>query len=105
MFDVAFSEILIIALVALIVIGPEKLPRVARTVGHLTGRLQRYVNNVKVDIERELRAEELRGLQQHVSGELKAADSAVRDGLHQIADAGELPEDGQPPPKDTDQIR
>ncbi|HLD09303.1 MAG TPA: Sec-independent protein translocase protein TatB, partial [Methylophilaceae bacterium] len=50
MFDVAFSELVVIAIVALIVIGPEKLPKVARTLGLLVGRLQRYVANVKSDI-------------------------------------------------------
>ena len=50
MFDVGFSEIVVIAVVALIVIGPERLPKVARTLGHLFGRMQRYVNDVKADI-------------------------------------------------------
>ncbi len=50
MFDIGFSEIIVIAVVALIVIGPERLPKVARTLGHMFGRLQRYVNDVKADI-------------------------------------------------------
>ena len=49
MFDIAFSEIMVIAVVALIVIGPEKLPKTARTLGHLYGRLRRYVTDVKAD--------------------------------------------------------
>jgi len=60
MFDIGFSELMLIGLVALIVIGPERLPRVARTVGHLVGRLQRYVADVKSDINREMELEELR---------------------------------------------
>jgi sec-independent protein translocase protein TatB len=60
MFDIGFSELMVIAVVALIVIGPERLPRVARTMGHLFGRLQRYVNDVKADISREMELEELR---------------------------------------------
>src|SRR5438105_14435548 len=60
MFDIGFSELLVIGVVALIVIGPEKLPRVARTVGVLAGRLQRYVADVKADINREIELEELR---------------------------------------------
>ena len=51
---------MVIAVVALIVIGPERLPRVARTLGHLFGRLQRYVNDVKADINREIEFDELR---------------------------------------------
>jgi sec-independent protein translocase protein TatB len=60
MFDIGFSELLVIGLVALIVIGPEKLPRMARTVGHLAGRLQRYVSDVKSDISREIELEDLK---------------------------------------------
>jgi sec-independent protein translocase protein TatB len=60
MFDIGFSELLVIGLVALIVIGPEKLPRMARTLGHLTGRLQRYVADVKADINREMELEDLK---------------------------------------------
>ena len=63
MFDVGFSELIVIAVVALVVIGPERLPKVARTAGHLLGRLQRYVNDVKADINREMQLDELRKLQ------------------------------------------
>ena len=63
MFDIGFSEMLVIAVVALIVIGPERLPKVARTLGHLFGRMQRYVNDVKADISREMELDELRKLQ------------------------------------------
>src|SRR5262249_61420682 len=60
MFDIGFSELLVIGVVALIVIGPEKLPRVARTVGVLAGRPQRYVADGKADINRGIELEELR---------------------------------------------
>lgn len=59
MFDIAFSEMLLIAVVALVVIGPERLPKVARTLGHLFGRMQRYVAQVKSDINREIAASDL----------------------------------------------
>ena len=59
MFDIAFSEMLLIGVVALVVIGPERLPKVARTMGHLFGRLQRYVAQVKTDINREMEMSEL----------------------------------------------
>jgi len=59
MFDIGFSEMMVCAVVALVVIGPEKLPRVARTLGHLFGRLQRYVSQVKSDIHREMEAADL----------------------------------------------
>jgi sec-independent protein translocase protein TatB len=59
MFDIGFSEMMVIGVVALVVIGPERLPKVARTLGHLFGRLQRYVTQVKSDINREMEAAEL----------------------------------------------
>ena len=68
MFDLGFSELMVIALVALVVIGPERLPRVARTMGHLAGRLQRYVADVKADINREVELDELRKMRDSVQG-------------------------------------
>jgi sec-independent protein translocase protein TatB len=67
MFDVGISEIMVIAVVALVVLGPEKLPKTARTLGHLFGRLQRYVGEVKADINRELAMEDLKKLQAEVT--------------------------------------
>ncbi len=66
MFDVSFSELLVIALVALVVIGPEKLPKVARTLGALVGRMQRYLADVKEEVSRETRFEELQQLQNEI---------------------------------------
>ena len=60
MFDVGFWELTLIAVVALIVIGPERLPKVARTAGHWIGRGRRFVASVKADIDREIKAEELK---------------------------------------------
>jgi sec-independent protein translocase protein TatB len=77
MFDVGFSEIVVIAVVALIVIGPERLPKTARTLGHLFGRLQRYVADVKADINREMQLEELRKLQQQVQTAATEFESSV----------------------------
>jgi len=77
MFDIGFSEIVVIALVALIVIGPERLPRVARTLGHLFGRMQRYVNDVKADIAREIELEELRKLQTSVQEAAREIEQSV----------------------------
>ncbi|WP_071057743.1 Sec-independent protein translocase protein TatB [Pelistega sp. MC2] len=59
MFGLSFSELFIIGIVALIVLGPERLPKVARTIGHLTGRAQRYMSDIKNDIQREMDIEEL----------------------------------------------
>ena len=83
MFDIGFSELLVIGLVALIVIGPEKLPRVARTVGLLIGRLQRYVADVKSDINREVELEELRKMRDSVQEAAASLESSVTSGLSQ----------------------
>lgn len=77
MFDIGFSELLVIALVALVVIGPERLPRVARTAGHLLGRLQRYVGDVKSDINREMQLDELKKMQQQVEDSARDLQSSV----------------------------
>jgi len=77
MFDIGFSEMLVIAVVALIVIGPERLPKVARTLGHLFGRMQRYVNDVKSDISREMELDELRKLQATVEDAARAIETSV----------------------------
>ena len=81
MFDVGFSEIMVIAVVALVVLGPEKLPKTARTLGHLFGRLQRYVADVKSDINRELQLEELKKMQ----AEVKSAASDFQSSLNSSA--------------------
>ena len=85
MFDISFSELMVIGVVALVVIGPERLPKVARTVGHLLGRAQRYVNDVKTDIKREIELDELRKFKdemqdaaQHVQSSLRDAGSAIK---------------------------
>lgn len=92
MFGVDFNEMVVIAVVALIVIGPERLPRVARTAGHLLGRLQRYVHDVKSDIDKEMRLEELKklqadmvqnvkGLETTVSAELNAVETSLNESI------------------------
>src|SRR5215217_1679116 len=77
MFDIGFSELMVIAVVALIVIGPERLPKVARTLGHLFGRMQRYVNDVKADISREMELEELKKLQASMQDAARSFEQSV----------------------------
>jgi sec-independent protein translocase protein TatB len=86
-FDIGFSELLVIGLVALIVIGPERLPRVARTVGHLAGRLQRYVNDVKADINREMELDELRKMRDEMQQAATEMESSVRKELGETEQA------------------
>ncbi|MEF8700549.1 MAG: Sec-independent protein translocase protein TatB [Candidatus Accumulibacter sp. UW26] len=82
MFDIGFSEMLLIAIVALVVIGPERLPKVARTAGHLLGRLQRYVTNVKSDISREMQLEELRKLQSELQESARSVEQDLTNEMH-----------------------
>lgn len=93
MFDFGFSELVLIGVVLLIVVGPQRLPKVARTAGHLLGRLQRYVSDVKTDIQREMQLDELKKLQQQVQQQAQDMESSVRSqvnslesGLGQAAD-------------------
>jgi len=79
MFDIGFSELLVIAVVALLVIGPEKLPKVARTAGILFGRLQRYVNDVKADIQREVELDELKKLRSQFEDAAKSVEQSVSE--------------------------
>lgn len=81
MFDVGFSELMVIAVVALVVIGPERLPAVARTLGHLFGRLQRYVNDVKADISREIELDELKKFKNEFEQAAQSVESGVRADL------------------------
>jgi sec-independent protein translocase protein TatB len=83
MFDIGFTELLVIGLVALVVIGPEKLPRVARTLGHLAGRLQRYVSDVKADINREIELDELRKMRDSMQDAASKFESSVQSEVSQ----------------------
>ncbi len=78
MFELGFSELVVILVVALVVIGPERLPKVARTMGLLWGRAQRYVNGVKADIERDMAITELREMKAKIQAEAEAAQNAVK---------------------------
>ncbi|OGU21465.1 MAG: twin arginine-targeting protein translocase TatB [Hydrogenophilales bacterium RIFOXYD1_FULL_62_11] len=77
MFDIGFSEMVVVGVVALIVIGPERLPKVARTAGHLYGRLQRYVSSVKSDISQEIQLDEIRRAGQDFKESIQSAASDV----------------------------
>ncbi|PKO38828.1 MAG: twin-arginine translocase subunit TatB [Betaproteobacteria bacterium HGW-Betaproteobacteria-4] len=91
MFDIGFSELMLIGIVALIVIGPERLPKVARTLGHLLGRAQRYVNDVKSDISREVQLDELKKLQSQVTDSARELESSVRAEYESARSAIEVP--------------
>ena len=95
MFDVGFSEMIVIGVVALVVLGPERLPKVARTLGVLFGRMQRYVAQVKSDINREIEAAELgnvksefenaaRSFQSDMQSKASEVEREMRDATAQI---------------------
>lgn len=87
MFDVSLSELMVIGVVALVVIGPERLPRVARTLGHLLGKLQRYVGQVKADINREMQLDDLKKFQEQMADEankIKSSFTSVGDELRSV---------------------
>lgn len=81
MFDFSFGELLIVMVVALVVIGPEQLPKVARTIGALAGRAQRYIAEVKSEVQREIQLEDMKNLQQSVTAEARALETSLRAGI------------------------
>lgn len=98
MIDFGFDKLALIGAVALIVIGPEKLPRVARTVGHMLGKAQRYVSDVKAEVNRSIELEELkkmksqfedaaRNVEQSVSSEVQQASTEMNQAWGELSDA------------------
>lgn len=78
MFDIGFSELLVIGVVALVVLGPERLPRVARTAGHLFGRMQRYVAQVRSEINSEIELEELKRVHGDIRNTIHATEQELK---------------------------
>lgn len=80
MFDISFAELMMVAVVGLLVIGPEKLPKVARTLGIYTSRFQRYVSQAKEEVNREMRFEELQALQEEIKAGTNQVKASILDG-------------------------
>ncbi|MCE2971654.1 MAG: Sec-independent protein translocase protein TatB [Burkholderiales bacterium] len=78
MLDFSFGELAMIGAVALVVLGPERLPKVARTVGDWVGKAQRYVNQVKTDISREMELAELKKLQEEAQAAARSVESSLQ---------------------------
>ena len=118
MFDIGFGELLLIAVLALVVLGPERLPKAARFVGLWVRRARAQWHSVKAELERELQADELKRSLEETQAQLRQAHAAlreeadgVREGLyamrHEIEDvdgqaAGDAPPQGVIPPQDTE---
>src|SRR5881398_1776061 len=77
MIDFGFDKLALISAVALIVIGPEKMPRVARTVGTLLGKAQRYVNDVKAEVNRSMELDELKKMKETVESAARDVEQSV----------------------------
>lgn len=92
MFDIGFSELLLVGLIALLVLGPERLPTAARVTGLWLGRIKRGFNNIKADIEREIGADELR-LQLHneeiLAKERKMLEETANQAKESLAEASQ----------------
>jgi sec-independent protein translocase protein TatB len=78
MIDLGISKMALIGAVALIVIGPEKLPRVARTMGNLLGKAQRYVSDVKAEVNRSMELEELKKMKDSVEGAARDVEGSIQ---------------------------
>lgn len=85
MFDIGFSELVVITIVALIVIGPEKLPKLARTLGAITGRMQKYLIQIKEEVNREARFAELQKLQQEIQSTASAKQSILQSEVESLS--------------------
>jgi sec-independent protein translocase protein TatB len=81
--DFGFDKLALIGAVALIVIGPERLPRVARTVGHLLGKAQRYVADVKAEVNRSIELEELKKMKDGFETAARDVEQSVSNEIHQ----------------------
>ena len=94
MIDLGISKLALIGAVALIVIGPEKLPRVARTVGTLLGKAQRYVNDVKAEVNRSMDLDELRKMKDTVQEAARDVEHSIQTGASefekQFSEAGQI---------------
>lgn len=83
MIDIAFSKLAIIGVAALVFIGPEKLPKMARMAGSLFGRAQRYINEVKSEVSREIEFDELRKMQKDMQDAASSVEQTVTENLAQ----------------------
>ena len=102
MFDIGFSEMVVLAVVALVVLGPERLPKVSRQVGQWMGKLRRYVDDVKSDINRQMELSELRNIKDQVTDAARDIQTAVNETVSttqsQFDEVQQAQEGNAPPP-------
>ena len=102
MFDVGFTEILLLSLVGLMVLGPERLPRVARTLGGMARKARSSWLNLRRSIEAEMRAEELKEPLKHFKDEIQDTVDEVKSGVDSIKNFDPLKPDSAEKPGKTD---
>ncbi|MCX7231364.1 MAG: Sec-independent protein translocase protein TatB [Burkholderiales bacterium] len=84
MFDIGFSEMVVLAVVALVVLGPERLPKVAKQAGAWMGKLRRYVDDVKSDINRQMELTELRNLKSQLTDAAKDIETSISSTVSEV---------------------
>lgn len=94
MLDIGFSKLLLIGGIALVVIGPERLPRVARMAGTLLGRAQRYVSDVKAEVNRSMEMEELQKVRKQFETSTREVEQSISEGLNEAAGSLDMSEQG-----------
>lgn len=96
MFDISFFEIMIISIVTLIVVGPERLPQVARTIGHLMSKCRQFVYSVRTDIHNELRMEELKKMHTTMQESVQSIENSVRKEIDEVKSTADInPDDSE----------
>ncbi len=90
MFDISFAELLVIMIVGLIVLGPERLPVVARTIGHLLGRAQRYVERVKSDLRAEIELDNIRKMRNDIQDNISIFKDSLNSEMSQIRGSADI---------------
>jgi sec-independent protein translocase protein TatB len=94
MLDIGVTKLLIIGGIALVVIGPERLPKVARMAGTLLGRAQRYVSDVKAEVNRSIELEEINKMKAQFDDAARDIDRSVNDSMNQIGAGLDGSDDG-----------
>lgn len=89
MFDISLAELIVVGIVALIVIGPERLPAVARTAGYFLGRARRYVDQVKHDLHKEMELDNLKKLRDSMHETVNSFENSVRSEINKIQETTE----------------
>lgn len=89
MFDISFAELVVIGIVALVVIGPERLPAVARTIGYFLGRARRYVDQVKHDLHEEMELDDLKKLKDSIHETVDSFENSIHSEISKIQEAAD----------------